>query len=232
MRCYACGEEVVAEAVFCHKCGARLDGQEAPRTDDPAGTAPVAESNAPAADPTATVRLRDTVRLRQTDAAAPEKETELWEGGFSPRAMLGAWFITAAVTLVLLAVWIVWIRVTWAWIALVVFILLAWTYQLCVLAYRRVSVRYLLTNQRLIHEHGILRRVTDRIETIDIDDIAYVQSMIERLAGVGTIRISSSDRTTPELVMRGIEHVKQVADQIDDVRRTERRKRGLHIEQI
>jgi hypothetical protein len=49
---------------------------------------------------------------------------------------------------------------------------------------------------------------------------------------VGTIHISSSDRTHPELLLLGIDDVKRVADLIDDVRRKERRQRGLHIEAI
>jgi hypothetical protein len=74
--------------------------------------------------------------------------------------------------------------------------------------------------------------VTDRIEVIDIDDVTYEQGLVQRMLGVGTIRIASSDRTHPELVLSGIDGVQQVADTIDDIRRKERRKRGLHIESI
>jgi len=74
--------------------------------------------------------------------------------------------------------------------------------------------------------------VTDRIENIDMDDITYEQKFIERFVGVGTVIISSSDRTHPELRLIGIENVKEVADQMDDIRRAERRRRGLHIESI
>ena len=66
----------------------------------------------------------------------------------------------------------------------------------------------MLTNQRFIHESGILRRVSDRIEVLDIDDITFEQGIIERLVGVGTIRVMSSDRSHPELLMYGIENVR------------------------
>ena len=46
------------------------------------------------------------------------------------------------------------------------------------------------------------------------------------------IIIRSSDSSHPELVMSGIGDVRKVADLIDDARRAERRKRGLHIESI
>ena len=67
---------------------------------------------------------------------------------------------------------------------------------------------------------------------IDIDDVTFEQGLVQRMVNVGTIKISSSDRTHPELTLRGIEGVQEVADTIDDVRRKERRRRGLHIEAI
>jgi hypothetical protein len=90
----------------------------------------------------------------------------------------------------------------------------------------------MLTNQRFIHESGILRRVSDRIEVLDMDDITFEQGIIERLVGVGTIRVMSSDRTHPELQMYGIDNVREVSGLFDDTRRAERRRRGLHIENI
>jgi hypothetical protein len=50
--------------------------------------------------------------------------------------------------------------------------------------------------------------------------------------GVGTIRITSSDRTHPQLVLRGIESVREVSGLIDSARRKERVRRGLHIESV
>ena len=98
--------------------------------------------------------------------------------------------------------------------------------------YRKLNVRYQLTTQRFIHRSGILTRVSNRIEVIDIDDVTYHQGLIERMFNVGSVQLVSSDRTHPELWLRGIDNVKEVADQIDDLRRKERRRRGLHIESI
>ena len=95
-----------------------------------------------------------------------------------------------------------------------------------------MSVHYVLSTQRFIHERGILRRVNDRIELLDMDDITFEQRLWERLVGVGTIRIASHDRTDPELVLPGIENIKQVAGLFDNARLAERRRRGLHVEQI
>ena len=49
-----------------------------------------------------------------------------------------------------------------------------------------------------------------------------------RFVGVGTIRIESSDRSHPELLLVGIEKVDEVAKLIDDCRRKERLRRERH----
>jgi hypothetical protein len=82
------------------------------------------------------------------------------------------------------------------------------------------------------HRRGILTRTTDRIEAIDIDDITWKQGLVERLTGVGTVKIASRDRTNPSFDVIGIENVEQVAQLIDKARRAERLRRGfMTIEQ-
>jgi len=217
-------------ASYCYQCGARLPKQ--PEQDEQEQQSANAEPQQapPPARPTVAERFLQNVAARQADSEEPEKQ--LWIGGYSPRAMIGVWLADGALTIALLVIWIIWVRQSWLWLAMAVFVLLLWAYHLLLLMVRRLGVRYELTTQRLIHEHGIVRRVTDRIEVIDIDDVTFVQGIVERMFGVGTIRIVSSDRSTPELLMPGIAQVKQVADLIDDVRRKERYRRGLHIEAV
>jgi hypothetical protein len=52
------------------------------------------------------------------------------------------------------------------------------------------------------------------------------------MCNVGTIHVSSSDRTHPVLHVAGVYNVKEVASMMDDARRTERIRRGLHIEAV
>jgi membrane protein YdbS with pleckstrin-like domain len=221
MLCPQCGAEVMSESVFCHKCGHRLAD-------------PVVEPVKPSSD-TGQPASAPADKFRAAAAAldtAEQPEQELWRGGYSPRAMLGAWCLSALVTVVLLIIGALWVRTSWVWVLILLAILCFWVYNLVMLTYRRWNVRYLLTNQRFVHESGILRRVTDRIEVLDMDDITFEQSFIERLVGVGTIRIISSDRSHPELLMYGIDNVRDVSGLFDDTRRAERRRRGLHIESI
>ncbi len=220
MRCPACGEEVVAAAVYCHKCGHRLD------PDGDGDPAP------PSAGPsTSAGAFQQVAAARWEDKDKPEEV--LWRGGYSAKAMAGGWAFSGGLSIVLLLFGL--FIMPWKaiyWLVILVAILLPWIYCLAVSTYRRMSVHYVLSTQRFIHERGFLRRVNDRIELLDVDDITYEQTLSERLAGVGTLRIMSHDRSDPELVLSGIDDIKRVAGLFDDARLAERRRRGLHVEQI
>jgi membrane protein YdbS with pleckstrin-like domain len=163
-----------------------------------------------------------------------DSEATLWEGNYSAKAMIGSWLLGIVATVLLLAGGI-FLNTMFPGIALLVaagLILLLWIALGLQLLYRKWSVRYQLTNQRFIHRRGILKQVTDRIETIDMDDITFEQGIVQRMLGVGTIRITSSDRTHPELRLIGIEDVQRIANLIDSARRKERVRRGIHIEAV
>lgn len=170
-------------------------------------------------------RFKDSAEARQADNAE-DQEQDLWAGGYSGKAMYGTWVLGGIVTIGLVAGMVL----VFPLIGLAIPVL--WVFLGGMFAYKKISVHYELTTQRFIHKKGVLKRVTDRLEVIDIDDVTYEQGIIQRMLGVGTIKISSSDRTHPELVLSGIDGVARIADMIDDVRRKERRKRGLHIESI
>jgi uncharacterized membrane protein YdbT with pleckstrin-like domain len=221
MRCPQCKTEIADDSLFCNKCGERLDQH------DPAVAGTDADPPPDAETPAEKFREAASSRMDVKD----EAEVELWRGGYSPKAMIGNWIASGLGGLVLLIVAAIWTEGLWFWL-LVLVALLPGLYYLTVFFYRKLGVRYLLTNQRFMHESGILRRVTNRIEVLDMDDIAFEQGLVERMMGVGTVRIHSSDVSHAELFLRGIENVAEIANLIDNTRRSERRKRGLHIESI
>jgi len=208
MKCDTCGVDNAADAAYCSKCGTPL-------------------ADAGAGQATATQRFLETAKSRQEQTS--EDEQELWSGGYSAKAMYGTWLL-AGLGSIGLIVAMFFFPVAMVPLALAMFSV--WIVLGLILGYKKLAVHYTLTTQRFLHRLGILKIVTDRVEVIDIDDVTYEQGLIQRLLNVGTIRISSSDRTHPELVLSGISDVQKVADQIDDVRRKERRRRGLHIETV
>ena len=210
MKCRQCNAEAVPEAVFCHQCGRPVG--------DLAG-----DLNA---------KQRFAAALSQGGADDDDPEEVLWQGRYSPRAMLGSWAAAGVLTLaVLIGGAVVGMSGT-AWSIAIGLVLLGWLALVGLLFYRQLSIHYFLTTQRLLHEHGLLWREMDRIEAIDIDDVSYMQGPVQRMFGIGRIRITSSDATTPEFDILGIDDVRNVAAMIDEVRRQERRRRGIHIESV
>ena len=146
--------------------------------------------------------------------------------------MIGWWIAAAIFSLVLLVVAIAMKFSSTGWAIALAVIFLLWFGLAVRLFYRQLSEHYYLSTQRFVHEKGLLWRESDRIEVIDIDDVSFQQGPIGRILGVGTIHICSSDQTHPQMEMQGIEKVREVASMIDEVRRKERHRRGLHIESV
>ena len=209
MNCVNCAAENSEHASFCQQCGFQLSGETV--ADDPRE------------------RLR-TALPNGNDDDTPERE--IWQGKYSKLAMASSCVYAGVFTLGMLLIAAVGGFSGRGWAISLVLLVVVWLGVLGLLLYRQLSQRYNLTDRRFIHERGILWRETDRIEAIDIDDISYQQGPIERMLGVGKIRIRSSDHTHPWMELPGIEKVRDVAEMIDEVRRQERRKRGLHIEAV
>ncbi len=148
--------------------------------------------------------------------------------------MIGIWLVLVALTLCLpLTIFLGWAFASRGmWYAGGGLLIVGWLAAIAIALYRMYVDHYELTSQRLKHRHGILFRHNDRIELIDIDDVMYRQGPVQTALGLGTIEITSSDTSHPQFLVSGIDDVRKVADLIDDARRAERRKRGLHIEAI
>ena len=248
MKCPGCGVDVVEQAVFCHLCGARLDFSNSETADfssDPnaggertaTGQTARHSTSQPAAHINTSPPQTNAERFRSLMGANDDaEEANLWEGGYCVKAMMGNWLLGIFLSACFLAlgVW-TWSKgwnasVVW-WGVLIAFTVL-WLYLFVLLLRRRLGVHYRLTSQRFFHESGILRHTTDLIEVIDMDDITFEQTLVDRFTGVGSVHIVSSDRSHPELTIKGIENVKAVAAKMQDARHTERLRRGLHIEQV
>jgi len=223
MKCPVCQADSDAGASFCPHCGAKLPlfdtGQEV-RSPEKMSTRPESEDPAPRA-------ALGGRRRPVTDVS----EEVLWEGSYSPKAMLGVCVGAMLASLALLVAMIVLMAGPF-WIAPLGAILVLWFSVLMRLAVKRLGISYKLTNQMFYHQKGVFTRVTNRVEAIDIDDVAYEQGLFDRMVNVGRIKITSSDKTDPELWVEGIENVQEVAQKIDKARRAERIRRGVSVESI
>lgn len=213
MTCNQCGAAAPPGAVFCPQCGAQIAAE---------------------------VRSARAAKVRPSGppgTAHDVSETDLWSGGYSPKAMTGP-FVGAALLVVAGMIGSSFAGPA-GWTAVAVGAVVVFVYLGLLLLYRQMAVRYRLTNQRLLREVGILTRTDDRVLVVDIDDIKVEQGLFERMFNLGTIILAVRDETTKEertdedgrgiLRMIGIENPRHVADLIDEARRAERSRRGVYM---
>lgn len=94
---------------------------------------------------------------------------------------------------------------------------------------RNLSVTYELTEDRLILRQGIFIKSIDEIELYRVKNVRLDFSLINQLAGIGTISIESSDETTRggPLVMPHIERAAERREELRGLVDTARQKRRV-----
>jgi uncharacterized membrane protein YdbT with pleckstrin-like domain len=91
--------------------------------------------------------------------------------------------------------------------------------------------RYRLTTERLIIERGILSQTIDQTELIRVDDVRLHKSLINRIMGLGSVAIVSTDATDREIVIPGVADPEKVAEVIRNRMRS-MRKKSLFVENL
>lgn len=180
--CPDCGRDVSALAPVCPHCG----------RPSPAGMTPIVTA----------------------PSAAPAVEQTLWRGSPSGMKLVGR---VIGIVLIMIIVPVIFhygsttstdpgtrdqiIRIGW-WIT--GFLVLIETVRFFLgLALLR-STHYTVTNQRVMMEKGLLSKSVNEIDLRYIDDTQFVQSVFDRMLGIGNVTIISSDKTTPVYVLTGV----------------------------
>lgn len=164
-------------------------------------------------------------------------EEDVWTGRTSWKHYAGrliAWLAANVVVAILLS----WLASGVDWLA---FKGVFWTVVILVvvsgiLVLGRVFVRilgnkYRLTSQRLFIERGIFSQTVDQTELIRVDDVRIYKSMLDRVFGLGTVAILSTDATDREVRIEGIGESERVAESIRSRMRAMRRK-SLFVENL
>jgi uncharacterized membrane protein YdbT with pleckstrin-like domain len=115
-----------------------------------------------------------------------------------------------------------------AWAVLVVLAVLAVA---CRIGWSVLYCRYRLTDQRLFVDRGILTQTTDQTELIRVDDVRVRRTLPDRLFGLGSIHILSTDTTDQALVIEGVRAPNTIAEHVRTNMRALRRK-SLFIENL
>ena len=109
-----------------------------------------------------------------------------------------------------------------------VFAVLTLGISLIVLYFIRTFNAYVLTNQRLIIIRGIFSKQVDEIELFRIVDSATNQSLIDRWANIGDIRVTSTDKTG-NILMKKIPSPYLVRDSLRQNYTLARQKKGTVV---
>jgi uncharacterized membrane protein YdbT with pleckstrin-like domain len=92
-----------------------------------------------------------------------------------------------------------------------------------------IAAKYEFTEERLIVRRGIVFKSIDEIELYRIKDVRIDFTLVNQMAGIGRIRVSSSDETTRQgdLVMRDIERAQERREQLRRLVDAARQKRQV-----
>jgi hypothetical protein len=160
---------------------------------------------------------------------ADDKEVVYFEGSPLLRGEIGKTILFGLIGILLVAAPFIYSAVRDAWLpwwvtGLLVIIGLGVTL-LPVLIIR--STRYRVSNYRIDFERGIFSKNIDTLELWHVDDISFHQSFLDRMLNVGTITVTSDDKSTPHLPLHGVPNPRPLFDSLKQRVISVKRQRGV-----
>lgn len=189
------------------------------------------EETQPTPQPTPQEELTRRGTPDEDHALDPKNERDLWQGRQSWKTAypaLALWIVVIAAAAVLIGLVVktalsVWITLGVGAVVLLLILLRT--------AYQVMSRSYRITTQRLFLRMGILSQTVDQAELLRVEDVKMRQTLLERMLGIGTVEVFSSDRSDARVEMRGVDQPAQVAEHIRQHTRI-LQKRTLFMEQL
>ena len=95
--------------------------------------------------------------------------------------------------------------------------------------YLVASTRYRLTTQRLFVQTGLVAKQLEEVELFRVKDVTLSQGVLQRMLGVGTVVVLSTDDTAPRLELAGLRDPMGVKEQIRGAFRAARQREGMRM---
>ena len=77
--------------------------------------------------------------------------------------------------------------------------------------------KYSLTNDRFFIEDGLFRSIEDEVRLYRILDVKLTRSFFQKIFGLGTIEVSSSDKSMQNFKIRNIKNSKNVKELLSEL---------------
>ena len=74
--------------------------------------------------------------------------------------------------------------------------------------------RYRLSEDRIFRETGLLNLKEEEVLLYRVRDLELKRSLFQRIFGVGTVCVHSSDKTAPDLYLLNVKHPREVKELI------------------
>jgi uncharacterized membrane protein YdbT with pleckstrin-like domain len=91
---------------------------------------------------------------------------------------------------------------------------------------------YSYDEERLFIESGFLNQRQDEIRLYRIMDLTLTRSLVQRIFGMGTIHINSSDKSLGSFDIKNIKNVKEVKEQLSQLVEAQRDKKRVSTREI
>ena len=95
--------------------------------------------------------------------------------------------------------------------------------------YLVASTRYRLTTQRLFVQKGLVAKHLEEVELFRVKDVTLNQGFVQRLLGVGTVVVLSTDDTAPRLELAGISNPVEAKEALRGAFRASRQREGMRM---
>jgi membrane protein YdbS with pleckstrin-like domain len=94
---------------------------------------------------------------------------------------------------------------------------------------RRKGTRYKMTGRTIDFESGIFSKRIETVQLWRVQDIDFRQSFIDRVFGIANIHITTTDKSTPDLNLRGLPASREVFERLKDAADLARQQRVVGV---